>query len=64
MAVCFVCGDDYENERKVLGYSVCLMCGDELAHERKFTVACSNKQGYELITDISFLKQLNPKRTT
>jgi predicted amidophosphoribosyltransferase len=64
MAVCFVCGDDYDTARKVLGYSVCLMCGDELAHERKFTVACSNKQGYELITDISFLKQLNPKRTT
>jgi len=64
MATCWCCGESFPDERKVLGYSICLVCGDELAHERKFTVACSNKQGYELITDVSFLKQLNPKRTT
>jgi predicted amidophosphoribosyltransferase len=64
MAICFKCSKPYPDERKVLGYSVCLVCGDELAHERKHTIACNNKQGYELITDVSFLKQLNPKRTT
>jgi len=64
MAMCWCCGDEYEDERKVLGYSLCLSCGDEFAHTRKFTVVCNNKQGYELVTDISFLKQLNPKRTT
>jgi hypothetical protein len=42
---------------------VCMECGDAMAKERKFTVACNNKQGYELITDLSHLKQLNPKRT-
>lgn len=64
MATCFVCGDDYAQERKVLGYQVCLECGDDIAHERKFTVAPLNKSNYMLFTDISLLKQLNPKRTT
>lgn len=64
MATCFVCGLDYEDERKVLGYRVCLECGDELAHERKFTVAPMNKSNYILVTDFALLKQLNPKRTT
>jgi hypothetical protein len=41
----------------------CFKCRDVLAKQRKFTVACNNKQGYELITDLSHLKQLNPKRT-
>ena len=61
---CKLCGEDYEYGRWKKGYAVCLDCGDEIAKERKFTVACNNKQGYELITDISLLKQLNPKRTT
>jgi transposase-like protein len=42
----------------------CMDCGEKLAKQRKFTVACNNKQGYELITDPSHLRQLNPKRTT
>jgi hypothetical protein len=62
--ICKLCGDAYKYGRWKKGYAVCLDCGDEIAKERKFTVACNNKQGYELITDISFLKQLNPKRTT
>ena len=59
-----MCGDVVANKRSDLGYKLCLICGDEMAHQRKFTVACNNKQGYELITDLSMLKQLNPKRTT
>ena len=62
--ICKVCGDAYKYGRWKKGYAVCLDCGDAIAKERKFTVACNNKQGYELITDISLLKQLNPKRTT
>jgi transposase-like protein len=42
----------------------CMKCGEKIARQRTFTIANSNKQGYELITDINFLKQLNPKRTT
>jgi hypothetical protein len=41
-----------------------MQCGEKIAKQRKFTVACNNKQGYELITDMEMLKQLNPKRTT
>jgi len=59
-----MCGDVVAHKRSALGYKLCLLCGDEMAHQRKFTVACNNKQGYELITDLSMLKQLNPKRTT
>ena len=64
MSVCIKCGDDYDTARKVLGYQVCLVCGDHEAHQRKFTVAPLNKSNYMLFTDISLLKQLNPKRTT
>jgi hypothetical protein len=42
----------------------CFRCGEIVAKQRKFTVACNNKQGYELITDPNHLKQLNTKRTT
>lgn len=43
----------------------CHSCGEEEAKylSSLFTVVCQNKQGYELITDLSMLKQLNPKRT-
>jgi ribosomal protein L37AE/L43A len=61
---CRMCGDVVAHKRSALGYKLCLLCGDEMAHQRKFTIACNNKQGYELITDLSMLKQLNPKRTT
>ena len=50
-------------ERAKYGHMTCIKCGDVLAHKRRFTVACNNKQGYELITDPQLLKQLNPKRT-
>lgn len=42
----------------------CMGCRDEVAKQVKHTVACGNKQAYELITNLDFLKQLNPKRTT
>ena len=64
MAICWCCGEEFPDERKVLGYSVCLVCGDELAHERKHTIAPLNKSNYILVTDFVLLKQLNPKRTT
>ena len=53
-----------EPQRKHLSRPTCSSCGDKIAKERKFTVACNNKQGYELITNPDYLKQLNPKRTT
>lgn len=53
-----------EPQRRNMPRPTCLRCGEEVAKQRKFTVACNNKQGYELITDPAHLKQLNPKRTT
>jgi transposase-like protein len=53
-----------EPQRRNMARPTCMRCGEEVAKQRKFTVACNNKQGYELITDPQQLKQLNPKRTT
>lgn len=42
----------------------CMGCREEAAGQVKHTIACGNKQAYELITNLDFLKQLNPKRTS
>ena len=42
----------------------CMGCRDEVAKQVRHTIACGNKQAYELITNLDFLKQLNPKRTS
>lgn len=63
MQPCLGCGIGVTKKRKAKGYKLCLPCGDIIAHERKFTVACNNKQGYELITNLNDLKTLNSKRT-
>ena len=62
--VCMQCGEHYTLARMKLGYAFCLDCGDEIAKLRRFTVAPLNKSNYVCITDITMLKQLNPKRTT
>jgi len=61
---CKLCGDQYDLARLDIGYAVCLDCGDEIAKDRKFTIAPLNKSNYICITDMTLLKQLNPKRTT
>ena len=61
---CKICDESYPLARLHLGYALCLACGDELAKERKFTIAPLNKSNYVCITDMTMLKQLNPKRTT
>ena len=42
----------------------CEGCGEGAAREKRHTIAPINKSNYMLITDLSQLKQLNPKRTT
>jgi hypothetical protein len=68
MATCFICGDDYPDERKVLGYRVCLMCGIDTAKaesiQKQSMVQPINKSTPTYIADFTLLKQLNPKRTT
>ena len=57
------CTEYVDHARNLLGYVTCMPCGDIIAHERRFTIAPLNKSNYMLITDLSQLKQLNPKRT-
>jgi hypothetical protein len=57
------CTEYVDHARNLLGYVTCMACGDMIAHERRFTIAPINKSNYMLITDLSQLKQLNPKRT-
>jgi hypothetical protein len=66
--LCVECGGTVEQRHYV--YLVanrqpirCFGCRDEAANQVKHTIACGNKQAYELITNLDFLKQLNPKRT-
>lgn len=58
------CGEEVDARRVVLGYQTCLRCGEVEAKKRRFTIAPINKSNYMMITDLSQLKQLNPKRTT
>jgi len=60
------CQEEISPQRFNLGYRVCLACGDRQAVQARklWTIAPLNKSNYMLFTDISLLKQLNPKRTT
>jgi ribosomal protein L37AE/L43A len=63
---CKLCGDTYDEARFRIGYAVCLPCGNDLAKKlnTKRTVVPMNKSNYMMVTDMTILKQLNPKRTT
>jgi len=39
----------------------CFKCREQIAKQRKFTVACNNKQGYELITDLYTSSNSTPR---
>jgi hypothetical protein len=68
MAVCWCCGEEFPNARKVLGYNLCLVCNVDYAKaesEMKFSMVIpSNKSTPTYISNPELLKQLNPKRTT
>jgi ribosomal protein L37AE/L43A len=61
---CKLCGSIYNAERLAIGYAICMPCGDDLASKIIRTVVPLNKSNYMMVTDMSTLKQLNPKRTT
>ena len=63
--ICPQCGDAVPAARVALGRRLCLPCGEEAARDerRSWTVAPLAKSNYMLLTDMSLLKQLNPKRT-
>jgi hypothetical protein len=60
---CPLCGDDVSTERIRLGYVLCMCCGEDAAKQVKHTIVPMNKSNYILVTDLSLLKQLNPKNT-
>jgi len=62
--LCTQCYDPFSVERFRLGYTTCLACGDKQAHAVTFCTAPINKSNYMLITNVTELSQLNPKRTT
>jgi ribosomal protein L37AE/L43A len=61
--LCTQCYDPFSVERFRLGYDVCLECGDTRAHAVTYCTAPINKSNYMLITNVTELAQLNPKRT-
>jgi ribosomal protein L37AE/L43A len=61
---CKLCGVTYDAGRLAIGYAICMSCGDDLAGKVVRTVVPLNKSNYMMVTDMSTLKQLNPKRTT
>jgi ribosomal protein L37AE/L43A len=62
--LCVECGGTIAHARYRLGYKNCLDCGELAAKQVKHTIAPINKSNYMYISDLSQLKQLNPKRTT
>lgn len=62
--LCVVCGGYIAHDRYKLGYKTCLQCGEAAAREKRHTIAPINKSNYMYISDLTQLKQLNPKRTT
>jgi ribosomal protein L37AE/L43A len=61
--LCKDCYTPFAVERFRLGYTTCLACGDTAARKVVFTTAPINKSNYMLITNVTELAQLNPKRT-
>jgi len=63
---CKLCGSVYDDARFAIGYTVCMPCGEEIATKKSksYTVVPMNKSNYMMVTDMTILKQLNPKRTT
>ena len=62
--LCKDCYTPFAVERFRLGYTTCLDCGDTAARQVVFTTAPINKSNYMLITNVTELAQLNPKRTS
>lgn len=60
--LCVRCGDDIVSGRASLGFMTCLKCGEREAKRVKHCVVPMNKSNYVVVTDLSLLKQLNPKR--
>jgi len=63
LASCSLCGDDYPQARRALGYYSCLSCGDKEATETRlgWTIVPTPKGHYTRVTNLEELKHLNQK---
>lgn len=62
---CAECGGDIPDRRFALGYRLCLACGDKKARAARTSwciAPAGHKQGYTLITDPQYLRNINPKQ--
>jgi hypothetical protein len=59
--LCKSCREVIPSGRVSLGYVLCMSCADK-APKPVRTVVPMNKSNYILVTDITLLHQLNPKR--
>lgn len=60
---CSICSDTYSPKRANAGYHICMPCGDAVARATIRTIVPMHKSNYMLFTDLTDLKELNPKRT-
>lgn len=56
------CGEVIHKRRASLGYTLCIRCGEREASRSRHCIVPMNKSNYVVVTDVSLLKQLNPKR--
>ena len=68
MAICIRCGEFFPDARQQLGFVRCMPCNTKYADARyeqiKKQSVPLNKSNYVVVSDLSLLSQLNPKRTT
>jgi hypothetical protein len=60
--LCKWCGGRIPERRAALGYISCLSCGDLAAKSVRHCVVPMSKSNYIVVSDVSLLRQLNPKR--
>jgi hypothetical protein len=61
-ALCKSCREVISTGRASLGYVLCMPCAERAPAKPVRTVVPMNKSNYILVTDITLLHQLNPKR--
>ena len=60
--LCRWCGDKVAKRRAALGYTSCMSCGEGQAKKTRHCIVPLNKSNYVVVSDVSLLRQLNPKR--
>jgi ribosomal protein L37AE/L43A len=59
---CRLCGEAFDVRRADIGHDTCMDCGEWEAKKTRHCVVPMNKSNYVVVSDVSLLRQLNPKR--